>query len=65
MWIICAYVLAQNGYRPLLIERGKAIEQREEDFSLLQQEGTLNPESNACFGEGGARGFFGWQTDCA
>lgn len=55
--LFAAYVLAQNGYRPLLIERGKAIEQREEDFSLLQQEGTLNPESNACFGEGGAGAF--------
>lgn len=55
--LFAAYVLAQNGYRPLLIERGKAIEQREEDFSLLQREGTLNPESNACFGEGGAGAF--------
>ncbi len=55
--LFAAYILAQNGYRPLLIERGKAIEQREQDFLLLQKEGLMNPESNACFGEGGAGAF--------
>ncbi|PWL47826.1 MAG: hypothetical protein DBY39_04735 [Clostridiales bacterium] len=55
--LFAAYILAQNGYHPLLIERGKAIEQREKDFDLLQREGALNPESNACFGEGGAGAF--------
>ena len=55
--LFAAYILAQHGYRPLLIERGKAIEDRAKDFETLQKEGRLDPESNACFGEGGAGAF--------
>ena len=52
--LFAAYRLAKRGYRPLLLERGKPIEARAADFARLQAEGVLDPESNACFGEGGA-----------
>ena len=55
--LFAAYLLAREGYRPLLIERGRAIEARSQDFALLRREGKLDPESNACFGEGGAGAF--------
>lgn len=55
--LFAAYRLAKRGYRPLLLERGKPIEARAADFARLQAEGVLDPESNACFGEGGAGAF--------
>ncbi len=55
--LFAAYALAKEGYRPLLLERGKKIGEREGDFSLLQSRGILGEESNACFGEGGAGAF--------
>ncbi len=50
-------MLARAGYRPILLERGKPVEERKQDVDNFWQEGTLNPESNVSFGEGGAGTF--------
>jgi len=55
--LFCAYMLARNGYRPLLIERGAPVEERQRDVEAFWATGVLNPESNVQFGEGGAGTF--------
>lgn len=55
--LFCAYLLAKEGYRPLLIERGKAVEERQIDVEAFWTTGILNPDSNVQFGEGGAGTF--------
>lgn len=55
--LFCAYYLAQAGYRPLLIERGKAVPERQRDVETFWETGILQPESNVQFGEGGAGTF--------
>ena len=45
--------LARAGLKPIIIERGKKIEDRVLDLKLLEEKGTLNPSSNYVFGEGG------------
>lgn len=55
--LFAAYILAENGYSPLVIERGKKIEERLLDVNKFWQEGVLNPNSNVQFGEGGAGTF--------
>lgn len=55
--LFCAYQLALHGYRPLLLERGQAVEQRCRDVETFWDTGFLNPESNVSFGEGGAGTF--------
>ncbi|MCP9778259.1 MULTISPECIES: NAD(P)/FAD-dependent oxidoreductase [unclassified Cyanobium] len=53
-----ALLLAQMGFRPLLLERGKAVKQRSADtFGFWKGSADFNPESNAQFGEGGAGTF--------
>ena len=53
-----ALVLAQMGFRPLLLERCKAVKERSADtFGFWKGMAPLNPESNAQFGEGGAGTF--------
>ncbi|MBR4949814.1 MAG: FAD-dependent oxidoreductase [Clostridia bacterium] len=52
--IFCAYELAKNGYKPLIIERGGKVSERDEAVNNFWQKGILNPESNVQFGEGGA-----------
>lgn len=47
----------ERGWKPVLIERGKPVEERLHDVVRLQKESVLNPESNFCFGEGGAGAF--------
>jgi len=44
----------QNGYCPIVYERGKDVRSRRRDLAKLTKEGIINPESNYCFGEGGA-----------
>lgn len=44
----------ERGYRPIIIERGKRVQDRRRDLALLNKEGIVNPNSNYCFGEGGA-----------
>ena len=55
--LFSAYVLCENGYKPLIIERGKMVEERVKDVNLFWQEGKLQPNSNVQFGEGGAGTF--------
>jgi uncharacterized FAD-dependent dehydrogenase len=50
-------LLAQMGFKPLILERGKAVRQRTKDTWALWREHKLNPESNVQFGEGGADTF--------
>ncbi len=55
--LFCGYFLALHGYRPLLLERGKCVEERRKDVEAFWERGQLNPESNVQFGEGGAGTF--------
>lgn len=52
--LFAAWHLAEHGARVVLIERGKPVETRARDFGRFRGRGELNPESNLCFGEGGA-----------
>jgi uncharacterized FAD-dependent dehydrogenase len=49
--------LIELGFRPILLERGKTAHERRKDIDLLENNHILNPESNYCFGEGGAGTF--------
>ena len=55
--IFAALVLAQMGFRPIVLERGKAVRERTKDTWGLWRQRTLDPESNVQFGEGGAGTF--------
>jgi len=55
--MFCALALAENGYRPLVIERGKCADERTADVKQFWESGVLDPESNVQFGEGGAGTF--------
>ena len=55
--IFCAYFLAKCGMRPILIERGAPVEERQEDVKKFWETGVLKPDSNVQFGEGGAGTF--------
>jgi len=55
--LLAALLLARLGAKPILIERGKPVTERVRDVNAFWQNGTLNPESNALFGEGGAGTF--------
>ncbi len=50
-------LLAEAGFRPILIERGKAVEERKADVDAFWGGGRLDPDSNVSFGEGGAGTF--------
>lgn len=50
-------ILALSGLKPIIIERGKAVEDRQKDVNLFWEKKELNPESNVQFGEGGAGTF--------
>ncbi|MCK5884193.1 MAG: hypothetical protein KAG61_10920 [Bacteriovoracaceae bacterium] len=52
--LFCALRLLDYGIPSIIIERGKAASERMRDISKYWRYGTLNPESNVCFGEGGA-----------
>jgi uncharacterized FAD-dependent dehydrogenase len=52
--IFAALQLIQLGIKPIIIERGKDVRARRRDLAILNKEGIINPESNYCFGEGGA-----------
>jgi uncharacterized FAD-dependent dehydrogenase len=43
-----------NGYKPIVLERGKDVKQRRRDLAAINREGLVNTESNYCYGEGGA-----------
>ena len=55
--IFAALLLAQMGFKPIVLERGKAVRERTQDTWGLWRKSTLNPESNVQFGEGGAGTF--------
>ena len=55
--LFAGLILAQMGFRPIILERGKAVRERTKDTFGLWQQGQLNPESNVQFGEGGAGTF--------
>ena len=52
--LFAALALAEAGIQTLVLERGKPVETRMQDIGDLRAKGILNPESNICFGEGGA-----------
>ena len=52
--LFTALVLAQQGYRPIVLERGRDVRRRTQDTWGLWRKRTLTPESNVQFGEGGA-----------
>ncbi|MDR0793852.1 MAG: FAD-dependent oxidoreductase, partial [Chitinophagaceae bacterium] len=52
--LFAALTLIEQGIKPIILERGKDVKARRRDLAKLNKEGILNPESNYCFGEGGA-----------
>lgn len=52
--LFAALEFLQQGIRPILLERGKDVRQRRRDLAALNKEGIVHPDSNYCFGEGGA-----------
>ncbi|WP_416173577.1 NAD(P)/FAD-dependent oxidoreductase, partial [Clostridium perfringens] len=55
--IFAALLLAEKGYKPLVIERGEDVDKRTETVDKFWKTGELNTESNVQFGEGGAGAF--------
>mgnify|MGYP003571261067 FL=1 len=55
--LFCAYLLAEAGYRPIIFERGDAMEERISTVQRFFDKNILDPESNIQFGEGGAGTF--------
>lgn len=52
--LFAALRLIELGIRPIVVERGKDVRDRKRDTALISREHIVNPESNYCFGEGGA-----------
>ena len=52
--MFAALRLIELGIKPIIVERGKDVQKRRRDIRALQQEHIVNPDSNYCFGEGGA-----------
>ena len=55
--LFAALTLLEHGIKPIIFERGKEVSERKKDIALLNRNEGLNPESNYCFGEGGAGTF--------
>ena len=55
--MFAALRLLMEGFRPVILERGKDVHARKRDMATLSTTGAVNPESNYCFGEGGAGAF--------
>ncbi|WP_420992774.1 NAD(P)/FAD-dependent oxidoreductase [Cupriavidus sp. 30B13] len=55
--LLAGLILAQMGFRPIILERGKEVRERTKDTFGLWRKSVLNPESNVQFGEGGAGTF--------
>ncbi len=62
--IFAALVLAEAGQPAIVIERGEAVEQRFRTVNRLRRHGQFNPESNYCYGEGGAGTFSDGKLTC-
>lgn len=52
--LFAALRLIELGIKPIIIERGKDVKERRRDLAALNKKGIINPDSNYCFGEGGA-----------
>lgn len=52
--LFAALQCIEQGLRPVLLERGKDVRARRRDLALINKTGTVNPDSNYCYGEGGA-----------
>lgn len=52
--LFAAIQLIECGIKPVILERGKDVRERRRDLAVLNKKGIINPESNYCFGEGGA-----------
>ena len=52
--LFAALKLLELGLKPVIIERGSDVQKRRRDLKAIQQDGIVNPNSNYCFGEGGA-----------
>ena len=55
--LFAGLILAEMGFRPIILERGKVVRERTKDTWDLWRRGKLHPESNVQFGEGGAGTF--------
>ena len=55
--LFAGLILAEMGFRPIILDRGKVVRERTKDTWGLWRQGELNPESNVQFGEGGAGTF--------
>lgn len=55
--MFAALELLTLGLKPIVLERGKNVHERKVDMARLSREGTVNPDSNYCYGEGGAGAF--------
>lgn len=55
--LFAALELLEAGIKPIVLERGKDVDSRRLDMAAISREGRLDPESNYCFGEGGAGAF--------
>jgi uncharacterized FAD-dependent dehydrogenase len=55
--LLAGYILAEQGYRPILLERGRAVRDRIRDVKDFDSGGVFQPESNYLYGEGGAGTF--------
>jgi uncharacterized FAD-dependent dehydrogenase len=62
--LAAGYFLAEQGYRPLVLERGRAVRERIHDVRRFDAGGPLDPESNYLFGEGGAGTFSDGKLTC-
>jgi uncharacterized protein len=52
--LFAALRLVELGFKPVVIERGKNVQERRRDLAIINKEGIIHPDSNYCFGEGGA-----------
>lgn len=55
--LFAALRLIELGVKPIVLERGKAVDDRRKDMAAIAREGVVDPDSNYCFGEGGAGAF--------
>jgi uncharacterized FAD-dependent dehydrogenase len=62
--LLAAYYLAQKGYRPLVIERGRPVKERVPAIRAFDAGGEFEPENNYLFGEGGAGAFSDGKLTC-
>jgi len=62
--LVAAYFLAEQGYRPLVLERGRPVRDRIRDVHAFDSGRLLDPESNYLFGEGGAGTFSDGKLTC-